>query len=238
MHKFWPTLRRPRPLKLQSRRWQRFLSVSLSIWWACATAAAVPVAAKTPPARGFVMNGSQPDSFSGISISNAGDVNGDGLTDIIVGTYFSSANGQYGAGRSYVVLGKRNIQPVELSAIESGSSPEGFVINGPNAYYSSGSPVSGGGDINGDGLADLIVGDPPASPNGQIGAGQNYVVFGKRNTQPVDLSTLEGTSQVAAENKPPATGKAIGAVQTLRQRLQRFFPEFQHSRMLQKLFSR
>jgi hypothetical protein len=69
---------------------------------------------------GFVINGESARDFSGHSVSNAGDVNGDGLDDLIVGT---------GSGKSYVVFGKQdNTNAIELSAIAAGTG--GFVING------------------------------------------------------------------------------------------------------------
>jgi hypothetical protein len=58
---------------------------------------------------GFVINGDKLEDFSGYSVSSAGDVNGDGLSDLIVGTFAASINGigTY-EGKSYVVFGKNN----------------------------------------------------------------------------------------------------------------------------------
>ncbi|WP_287129405.1 integrin alpha [Candidatus Cyanaurora vandensis] len=137
---------------------------------------------------GFVINGSNTYDLSGGAVSGGGDVNGDGLADVLVGAPFADPSGRTSAGRSYVVLGKRDTQPVELSRIENGTSQAGFVINGSNTYDFSGDSVSGGGDVNGDGLADVLVGAPGADPSGRSSAGRSYVVFGKRNSQPVELS--------------------------------------------------
>ena len=54
---------------------------------------------------------------------------------------------------------------------------DGFVINGIDADDRSGYSVSGAGDINGDGVADLIIGAFGAGPNGNS-AGESYVLFG------------------------------------------------------------
>ena len=53
----------------------------------------------------------------------------------------------------------------------------GFVINGIDSGDRSGISVSGAGDINGDGIADLIIGANSADPNG-VDSGESYVVFG------------------------------------------------------------
>jgi hypothetical protein len=85
------------------------------------------------------------------------DVNGDGLDDLIVGAYANDQSNKSLAGRSYVVFGKQNnTDAINLSAIAAGTG--GFVINGESASDRSGYSVSSAGDVNGDGLDDLIVG--------------------------------------------------------------------------------
>ncbi len=108
-------------------------------------------------AGGFVINGVAAGDFSGRSVSAAGDVNGDGLADLIVGADRDDPNGS-SSGASFVVFGKADGTAVELSAIQSDADAGGFVINGVSALDFSGRSVSGAGDVNGDGLADLIVG--------------------------------------------------------------------------------
>jgi hypothetical protein len=55
------------------------------------------------------------------------------------------------------VFGKQNnTDAINLSAIATGTSTGGFVINGESAYDYSGFSVSSAGDVNGDGLDDLI----------------------------------------------------------------------------------
>ncbi len=78
--------------------------------------------------------------------------------------------------------------PVNLSDVAAGSG--GFVINGIGANDRSGSSVSGAGDVNGDGLADVIVGAFRAGPGGNTDAGESYVVFGKAHGTSVSLSDV------------------------------------------------
>ena len=111
---------------------------------------------------GFVINGQCAGDESGWSVSSAGDVNGDGLADLIVGAHLGDSLAASSAGRSYVVFGQTRGAAVDLSAIAGGSG--GFVINGQCAYDYSGVSVSAAGDVNGDGLADLIVGARSSLP--------------------------------------------------------------------------
>ena len=139
---------------------------------------------------GFVINGASLGDESGNSVSSAGDINGDGLDDLLVGAYRTTANGNFEAGAAYVIYGKANQTAVELSDIEAGTGP-GFMINGANAGDRAGYAVSAGGDVNGDGLADMIISAYQAGPNGASGAGAAYVVFGKADQTAVDLSNIE-----------------------------------------------
>jgi hypothetical protein len=65
----------------------------------------------------------------------------------------------------------------------------------------SGASVSSAGDVNGDGLDDLIVSSYQADPSGKLSAGKSYVVFGKTNGSAVDLSTIADASNACAGNE-------------------------------------
>ena len=125
---------------------------------------------------GFVINGVDVNDNSGFSVSAAGDVNGDGLDDVIIGAYLADPNGNSTSGSSYVVFGTESTDAIELSTLEI-EGGGGFVINGVDGNDFSGYSVSGAGDINGDGLDDVIIGAYQADPNGN-NSGSSYVVFG------------------------------------------------------------
>ncbi|CAB5501617.1 hypothetical protein THERMOT_1455, partial [Bathymodiolus thermophilus thioautotrophic gill symbiont] len=161
---------------------------------------------------GFVINGENAEDYSGCSVSSAGDVNGDGLDDLIVGAYQANSTAGVNVGKSYVVFGKTNTTAVNLSNIASGTG--GFVINGENVYDNSGYSVSSAGDVNGDGLEDVIIGANKANALGAIDIGKSYVVFGKMNTTVVNLSDIaSGTGGfiINGENTSDYSGTSVSS---------------------------
>jgi hypothetical protein len=145
--------------------------------------------------NGFVINGIDVNDFSGISVSSAGDVNGDGFDDLIIGAKYGDPNGVNNAGESYVVFGKGSGFEASLNLSSLGANT-GFVINGVDPNDQSGTSVSSAGDVNGDGFDDLIIGAKYGDPNGVNNAGESYVVFGKASgfSPSLNLSTLNGTN--------------------------------------------
>jgi hypothetical protein len=135
------------------------------------TRIAVDLSAIAAGTGGFVINGQDAFDNSSRSVAAAGDVNGDGLADLIVGADFSTPAAGTDAGRSYVVFGKSTTAVIDLSAIAAGNG--GFVINGQAAFDNSGTSVASAGDVNGDGLADLIVGAFLSDPATGSGAGRS-----------------------------------------------------------------
>jgi hypothetical protein len=79
-----------------------------------------------------------------------------------------------------------NNTAINLSAISAGTG--GFVINGESTYDYSGRAVSSAGDVNGDGLDDLIVGAYSVDPSNKSNAGKSYVIFGKQDNAAINLS--------------------------------------------------
>ncbi|NJN88613.1 MAG: cadherin-like domain-containing protein [Leptolyngbyaceae cyanobacterium SL_7_1] len=129
--------------------------------------------------NGFVINGIDKDDFSGFAVSNAGDINGDGIDDLIIGAFEADPNGKNNAGESYVVLGRNGIGNGGVIDLASLNGSNGFVINGIDSNDNAGFSVSSAGDINKDGIDDLVIGAPGADPNSVINAGETYVVFGR-----------------------------------------------------------
>ncbi|RYF91604.1 MAG: hypothetical protein EON95_14655, partial [Caulobacteraceae bacterium] len=124
------------------------------------------------------------------SVSSAGDINGDGLSDLILGFSMADVNGT-DSGVSYVVFGtSAAFGPTFSLSTLDGSN--GFRIKGEGASQQSGHSVSAAGDINGDGLDDLIVG----APGGTGANGVSYVIYGSTAPFSLDfnLADLDGAN--------------------------------------------
>jgi hypothetical protein len=143
-------------------------------------------------ANGFRVEGVSAGDVAGYSVSAAGDLNGDGFGDLIIGALGANSVGQLNAGIAYVIFGHAG----EFSAVVAQSTlngTNGFWLNGAATDDGAGNAVSAAGDVNGDGYDDLVVSAPFAGPGCR---GSVYLVFGRASgfASRIELSALDGTN--------------------------------------------
>lgn len=117
-------------------------------------------------------------------VAPAGDINGDGFADMVVGAPNSSPHARAQAGSAFLVLGS----PYPGSA----SLTSAIRIDGATAFAQVGKTVAGAGDVNHDGYADLAIGSDAQDYMGRPGAGRVVVVKGGPTLTSMDLATASG----------------------------------------------
>jgi hypothetical protein len=145
--------------------------------------------------EGFVVYGVDRADLAALPLSSAGDINGDGLNDLIIGARYAGEPdpGEFEyAGQAYLVFGQRSFPPeLQLSSLlpeRGGDGTMGVVFDGIEERDYTGAAVSPSGDVNGDGIADLLIGAPQGwSPYyGHVAEGRAFVIFGRLADQDDD----------------------------------------------------
>src|SRR5262249_44508699 len=154
--------------------------------------------ANLTPSQGIRIDGT---GESGSSVASAGDINGDGIVDLVIGAPEAGLNGRAQAGAAYVVFGKAGgLSNMDLTHLHP---HDGFRIAGAAAGDKAGYSVSSAGDFNGDGFGDLIIGAPYADPDGRTNAGAAYVIFGKASGfGDIDLANLSAADGFRIDGPP------------------------------------
>jgi glycosylphosphatidylinositol phospholipase D len=148
--------------------------------------------------NGFTLHGVASGDRCGTAVASAGDINGDGVVDIVVGAPDVNGEGS-NAGEGYVVFGRRGAFPPSISLSDLDGS-DGFVLKSPQSGYQTGKAVAPAGDFNHDGVDDVVITAVSGSPAGREAAGITYVVFGRAGggfPASLDLSTLDGANGFA-----------------------------------------
>jgi hypothetical protein len=137
--------------------------------------------------NGFRINGVASGDETGTFMASVGDINGDKIDDMAIGSCFASPNNLTTAGSIFIVKGQAQAFPAVLE-LSSLNGANGYRINGPFKDSEIGSAIAGAGDFNGDGIDDILIGFP---------AGQAaFVIYGHRSNFPaiLELSTINGNN--------------------------------------------
>jgi len=139
---------------------------------------------------------------AGISISGAGDVNGDGYNDLLIGAFHNNDGGNR-AGKTYLIFGKPDGLERDTDLSNADAS---FIGEGPYDY--SGVSVAGAGDINGDGYDDILIGAHGDDTEGPS-SGKVYVIFGKKAGWTLDQDLSNSDASFKGEDSNDCAGKTV-----------------------------
>ncbi|MCI4645863.1 MAG: Ig-like domain-containing protein [Hyphomonadaceae bacterium] len=162
---------------------------------------------------GFKMSGLAAGDQLGFDVSIAGDFNGDGIDDIVITAPFAETLGVPNSGSAYVIFGTDAGFPDETVDLSALDGTDGFVLIGRSGNGNTGTSVHNAGDINNDGIDDLIIGTPGID-GAEPGAGQTYIVFGSADgfSGTLRFSQIDETEgfTIAGLNLQDASGFAVG----------------------------
>lgn len=149
--------------------------------------------------QGVVLEGINRHDLSGGLVTGIGDFNADGINDIAIASKFADVDStRINAGQTYIVYGSEagfdaNVSLASFTAAGGNDGSKGLVFNGVRKHDLSGSQVSGEGDINGDGIDDIVITSRFGDSFGLMtDVGNSFVVYGTatHSGPEFELSTL------------------------------------------------
>ena len=145
------------------------------------------------------IHGERGSSDFGYGTSLGGDLNGDGIDDLVVGAGWDDEAGA-NAGQLYIFFGKHTGWAKDMSAANADAT-----FLGEAAGNQAGYGFNAGGDINGDGIDDLFIG-ANANADGGSNAGKAYVILGKTSGWAKDVSLSQADASFVGEASASYTG--------------------------------
>ena len=157
-------------------------------------------AGASPASASFI--GEAASDMSGYALAGAGDVDGDGYRDFLIGAPDNDAGGS-DAGRVYLFFGKAGGWTMDKRLAEAD-----VIFQGLGADHITGAALAGLGDVNGDGLADFAIGAPGANQS----QGGVYLIFGRaRASWPGQFDLANASASYVGEAAGDQAGKALAA---------------------------
>ncbi len=153
---------------------------------------------------GLTVHVEDAEGYLGSSVAS-GDVNGDGVDDLIVGSFGADPNGRIDAGKVYIIFGDADLLP----AIDLETTEADVTVLGASAGDFLGFAVTSG-DVNGDAIDDVIVSARLANPLSRNDAGEIYVFFGGPDLPAnIDLATTNADVSIAGANNSDQLGYGL-----------------------------
>ncbi|MEK7790678.1 MAG: integrin alpha, partial [Deltaproteobacteria bacterium] len=134
--------------------------------------------------------------YLGMSTKTAGDVNRDGLDDVIMGAYGNNDGGSDDEGAAYILFGSTSLS----ATINLAGAGANVTILGKSINDYLGQGVAGAGDINGDGFDDVIAGARLNDDTG-LNAGSAYIVYGRGGFANSTIETGASAQNVEVRGK-------------------------------------
>ncbi|WP_330202477.1 Calx-beta domain-containing protein [Cyanobacterium sp. DS4] len=127
--------------------------------------------AKLEQGQGVIFQSDSNISLATLQVGYAGDMNGDGINEIVLGVTSTTINNQNVPSQSFVVFGSESLDNELTFNLDSLDGSNGFSVQGAGASVNS-------GDINGDSYRDLILGAPETTVDNNVNAGASYIIYG------------------------------------------------------------
>jgi len=163
-------------------------------------------------ADGFTIDASAFGRLAGYAVGGAGDINGDGFKDIVIG---SPEADPYDSGAAHIIFGGPGdfSATIDLAALDAS---QGFQVTSVAADDQTGFSLDSLGDVNGDGVDDLLIGAQRADAGAGFNAGAGYVIFGVIDgfQTDVNLADLDGADGFRMEGSTgnDLIGRAVAGV--------------------------
>jgi Ca2+-binding RTX toxin-like protein len=158
-------------------------------------------------ASGFAIDGVGAGDGLGSAVALTRDLTGDGLAEAFAGARTADPLGRTDAGAAYVVAGRSGSGAVDLAQPAAAI----YQANGAAAGDAAGAVLAEGGDLDGNGTPDLLVGAPGTDYNGRSGSGSVYAILGTARGGSHDLATLDSAWRIDGAAAGDGVGLAFSA---------------------------
>ncbi|MCB9793919.1 MAG: FG-GAP repeat protein [Alphaproteobacteria bacterium] len=141
--------------------------------------------------------GTAAGDYAGYRLAGLGDINSDGLDDLLIGAYRAGTSNGTQAGKVYVVHGGVT-GSLSLSAADA-------ILEGSDGSDNAGYGLSAAGDVNGDGVPDLLVGAPGNDEAGRS-SGAAYLVLGPVSGS---MDLIDADAMITGATTYDAAGRGV-----------------------------